>query len=136
MVHIAQSGRLPVESAGTKLGGDDLASNTMAAGWPAGEDRPVINRIRRRTLDNLPDCLALAEDREWLPEEHKWRLLFDVGAVYGLRDEAGDLVGTATLTRYGTQLAAISMVLVAARYGGRGLDRQLMQRRRLTWAHA
>ncbi|GAA4720728.1 GNAT family N-acetyltransferase [Phytohabitans rumicis] len=87
----------------------------------------MIDRIQPLTLDALPDCLALAQDREWLPEEHKWRLLFDVGAVYGVRDEAGDLVGTTILTRYGTQLAAISMVLVAARYGGRGLGRQLMQ---------
>ncbi|MEV4512836.1 GNAT family N-acetyltransferase [Dactylosporangium sp. NPDC049525] len=87
----------------------------------------MIDRIQRLTLDELPDCLALAQDREWLPEEHKWRLLFDVGAVYGLRNDAGDLVGTAILTRYGAQLAAISMVLVAARYGGRGLGRQLMQ---------
>ncbi|GAA3250304.1 GNAT family N-acetyltransferase [Dactylosporangium siamense] len=87
----------------------------------------MIDRIHCLTLDDLPDCLALAQDREWLPEEHKWRLLFDVGTVYGLRNEAGELVGTAILTRYGTRLAAISMVLVAARYGGRGLGRLLMQ---------
>jgi GNAT superfamily N-acetyltransferase len=87
----------------------------------------VIDRIRRLTLDELSDCLALAEDREWLPEEHKWRLLFEVGAVYGLRDEAGDLIGTTILTRYGTALAAVSMVLVAARYGGQGLGRRLME---------
>jgi GNAT superfamily N-acetyltransferase len=86
----------------------------------------VIDRIQRLTLDELPDCLALAQDREWLPEEHKWRLLFDVGNVFGLRNEVGDLIGTAVLTRYATQLAAISMVLVAARYGGRGYGRQLM----------
>jgi GNAT superfamily N-acetyltransferase len=86
----------------------------------------VIDRIQRLTLDELPDCLALAQDRGWLPEEHKWRLLFDVGAVYGLRSEAGDLAGTAILTRYGARLAAISMVLVATRHGGRGLGRQLM----------
>jgi GNAT superfamily N-acetyltransferase len=86
----------------------------------------VIDRIQRLRLDELPDCLALAQDREWLPEERKWGLLFDVGTVYGVRNGAGDLVGTAILTRYGAQLAAISMVLVAARYGSRGLGRQLM----------
>jgi GNAT superfamily N-acetyltransferase len=94
---------------------------------PVIDDRRVTDRIQRLTLDDLPDCLALAEDREWLPEERKWRLLFDVGAVYGLRDDASDLVGTAILTRYGSRLAAISMVLVAARYGGQGFGRQLMQ---------
>ncbi|GIH20368.1 GNAT family N-acetyltransferase [Rugosimonospora africana] len=86
----------------------------------------MIDRIERLTPHDLPACLALAEDREWLPEEHKWRLLFAVGTVYGLRDDAGDLVGTTVLTRYGNRLAAISMVLVATRYGRRGLGRRLM----------
>lgn len=89
--------------------------------------RPEIqHRILRLTLDELPDCLALAQDRQWLPEEHKWRLLFEVGTVYGFRDEAGDLVGTTILTHYQDDLAVISMVLVAARYGRRGLGGRLM----------
>ncbi|KUL40505.1 GNAT family N-acetyltransferase [Actinoplanes awajinensis] len=83
--------------------------------------------IRNLTLDDLPACLALAQDREWLAEEHKWRLLFDVGTVYGVRDEEGGLVGTTVLTRFGGGLAAISMVLVASRCGGRGLGRRLME---------
>ncbi|WP_345632979.1 GNAT family N-acetyltransferase [Rugosimonospora acidiphila] len=86
----------------------------------------MIDRIERLSTDDLPACLALAENREWLPEAHKWRLLFAVGTVYGLRDEAGDVVATAILTRYGTRLAAISMVLVASRYGRRGLGGRLM----------
>ncbi|GAA2707115.1 GNAT family N-acetyltransferase [Actinoplanes palleronii] len=87
----------------------------------------MTTEIRDLTLDDLPACLALAQDRAWLPEEHKWRLLFDVGTVYGVRDEAGGLVGTTVLTRFGGGLAAISMVLVAGRCGGRGLGRRLME---------
>jgi GNAT superfamily N-acetyltransferase len=86
----------------------------------------VIDRIRRVTLDELSDCLVLARDRGWLPEEKKWRLLFEVGTVYGVRDETGELVGTTVLTRFGAELAVISMVLVAARCEGRGLGRRLM----------
>lgn len=86
----------------------------------------MTERIERLRPDDLAACLALAEDREWLPEAHKWRLLFDVGTVYGLRDGAGELIGTTVLTRYGSGLAAISMVLVASRYGRRGLGRRLM----------
>lgn len=82
--------------------------------------------IHRLNPDDLPDCLALAQDREWPAEERKWRLLFEVGTVYGVRDDAGDLIGTAVLTRYETGLAAISMVLVATRHGGRGLGGGLM----------
>lgn len=86
----------------------------------------MLDHIQRLTPGDVGDCLALARDRDWPPEEHKWRLLFDVGTVYGLRDRVGDLIGTAVLTRYGAGLAAVSMVLVAARYGGRGLGRRLM----------
>jgi GNAT superfamily N-acetyltransferase len=98
----------------------------LRGGDTSGQDWRVIDTICRLTLDDLPDCLALAQDRDWLPEERKWRLLFEVGTGYGLRDETGDLVGTTILTRYGTDLAAISMVLVAGRYGGQGLGRRLM----------
>lgn len=86
----------------------------------------MIPQITRLNPDSLPECLTLAQDREWLPEKHKWLLLFEVGSVYGLRDEAGGLVGTAILTRFGTELAAISMVLVASRCGGIGLGRTLV----------
>ncbi|GHJ48784.1 acetyltransferase [Catellatospora sp. TT07R-123] len=81
----------------------------------------------RLTLDDLPGCLALADDRGWLSEEGKWRFLFSVGEAYGLREDDGTIVGTTILTRYGTGVAAISMVLVAARLEGRGLGRRLMR---------
>ncbi|WP_214412708.1 GNAT family N-acetyltransferase [Sphaerisporangium fuscum] len=84
-------------------------------------------RVRRLTLDDLRDCLLLAIDRQWLPEEAKWRLLFEVGEVYGIDDPAGGLAGTVVLTRYGATLAAVSMVLVASRHGRRGLGRRLME---------
>lgn len=86
----------------------------------------MIGQVQRLTLDDLPDCCALAQSRDWSREEHKWRLLVDLGTAYGLRDDDGELVGTTILTRYGSTLAAISMVLVAARLEGRGLGRRMM----------
>ncbi|WP_308167378.1 GNAT family N-acetyltransferase [Catellatospora tritici] len=86
----------------------------------------MTNDVVRLTLDDLPGCLALADDRGWLSEEGKWRFLFAVGEVYGIRD-GDELVGTTILTRYGADVAAISMVLVAARLGGHGLGRRLME---------
>jgi GNAT superfamily N-acetyltransferase len=86
----------------------------------------VADQIHHLTPADLPDCLALAEDRAWPPEEHKWRLLLEIGTAYGLRDAAGRLVGTTILTRYQDDLAAISMVLVAARHGRQGLGGRLM----------
>ncbi|MGA8114369.1 MAG: GNAT family N-acetyltransferase [Actinocatenispora sp.] len=83
--------------------------------------------IRPLVPEDLPDCLDLAQDRAWSREEHKWRFLFELGTVYGQRDATGRLVGTTILTRYGPDVAAISMVLVATSHGRRGLGRALME---------
>ncbi|BCB81935.1 GNAT family N-acetyltransferase [Phytohabitans flavus] len=81
--------------------------------------------IDRLTTDDLDSCLALAQDRDWPPERHKWRLLFDVGTVYGVRDDGGAVIATTILTRYG-DLASISMVLVARHHERRGIGGALM----------
>jgi GNAT superfamily N-acetyltransferase len=88
----------------------------------------MFGQIQPLTSADLPGCLALARDRGWPPEEGKWRLLFDLAVVYGVRDSAGELAGVAVLTRYGAEFAVIGMMLVATRYGGRGLGRALMNR--------
>jgi GNAT superfamily N-acetyltransferase len=82
--------------------------------------------ISRLAPEDLDVCLELAADRDWQPERRKWALLFEVGEVYGIRDPAGGLAGSVTLTRYGPELAIVSMMLVASRFGRRGLGRRLM----------
>jgi ribosomal protein S18 acetylase RimI-like enzyme len=92
---------------------------------PAGTvavDAPV----RRLTAADLPDCLALAVGRDWTAEERKWGFLLEVGEGYGIDDPAGGLAGSTILTRFADDAAAISMVLVAERHGGRGLGRRLV----------
>ncbi|WP_206059511.1 GNAT family N-acetyltransferase [Nonomuraea zeae] len=84
--------------------------------------------FRRLTTSDLDDCARLAKDRDWLPERHKWRLLFEVGEAYGIDAPDGDgLAATNILTRYGDDHAVISMVLTASRYARRGLARALME---------
>jgi GNAT superfamily N-acetyltransferase len=86
----------------------------------------MFGQIKPLTSADLPGCLALGRDRGWLPEERKWRLLFDLAVVYGVRDPGGELAGVTVLTRYGAEFAVIGMTLVATRYAGRGLGRALM----------
>jgi GNAT superfamily N-acetyltransferase len=93
---------------------------------PSGQHRQVVDAIVRLSVDDIKDCLALAEDRAWVPEEHKWRMLFALGSVFGVRDAAGTLIGVVVLTRFGNDLAAIGMLLVATRSGGQGIGRRLM----------
>jgi GNAT superfamily N-acetyltransferase len=88
----------------------------------------MFGQIQPLAAGDLPGCLALARGRNWPPDERKWRLLFDLGTMYGVRDQAGELAGVVVLTRYGTRLAVIGMLLVAERHGGRGVGRALMTR--------
>lgn len=83
--------------------------------------------IRRLTLADLTACTELARDRGWQPQETSWRLMYAVSEVYGVDDPAGGLAGTVVLTRYGAELAAIGMMLVATRHSRQGLGLRLMQ---------
>ncbi|MGI5325502.1 GNAT family N-acetyltransferase [Actinomadura nitritigenes] len=83
--------------------------------------------VRRLSIDDLPACQRLAEDREWGREDRKWRFLFSVGDVYGIDDGNGGLAATVVSTPYGKDVAAISMVLVAKRYERRGLGARIMR---------
>jgi GNAT superfamily N-acetyltransferase len=83
--------------------------------------------VRRLVEADLPAIIALAADRDWPPEERKWRLLFAVGEPLGVDDPAGGLAGVVVLTRYGAGLAAIGMMMVATRHGRRGLGGRLMR---------
>ncbi|MEV0612980.1 GNAT family N-acetyltransferase [Nonomuraea sp. NPDC050404] len=84
--------------------------------------------VRQLTPSDLDDCARLAKDRGWLPEPHKWRLLFELGTPYGIDAPDGDgLAATNILTRYGDDHAVISMVLTASRFARQGLARRLME---------
>jgi hypothetical protein len=81
--------------------------------------------IRRLSAADLAACVELAADRGWPPERNKLRLLFAVGEAYGIDDPAGGLAAMVVLTRYGRQLAVVGTMVVASRFGRRGLGRRL-----------
>jgi GNAT superfamily N-acetyltransferase len=83
--------------------------------------------VRRLTAADLPACSALAVDRDWEPTPDRWRLLYELGEIYGVDDVGGGLAGAVALTRYGPELTAIGKMLVARRHGRQGLGGRLMR---------
>jgi GNAT superfamily N-acetyltransferase len=77
---------------------------------------------------DLRQCVALSVDRGWSPERSKWSLLLGACQTFGVDAPDGrGLAGAVVLTRWGPDLASVGMMLVAARYGRRGLGRALME---------
>jgi GNAT superfamily N-acetyltransferase len=95
----------------------------------AAEDQHLpLPPIRRLGLADLKRCLALAADRGWAPERAKWSLLLTACEVFGADAPDGrGLAGSVTLTRWGPDLAAVGMMLVASRYARRGIGTALMR---------
>jgi GNAT superfamily N-acetyltransferase len=83
--------------------------------------------IRRLGTGDLRHCVALSIDRGWSPERSKWALLLAETEAFGVDGPDGGLAGCVVLARYGPDLASVGMMLVAARYGRRGLGRALME---------
>ncbi|WP_433269824.1 GNAT family N-acetyltransferase [Actinosynnema sp. CS-041913] len=82
--------------------------------------------LRALTPADVPACVKLAADRDWPPEEAKWRFLLRVGSGFGVF-VGDDLVATAIVTRFGDIHTAVSMVLVAHGHAGRGLGRRVVE---------
>ena len=90
--------------------------------------RDSFAAIRRLEPGDLKRCVALSIDRGWLPERSKWSLLLAVSETFGVDAPDGrGLAGAVVLSRWGPDLASVGMMLVAARYGRRGLGRALME---------
>jgi GNAT superfamily N-acetyltransferase len=84
--------------------------------------------VRRLQSDDLKRCVALSVDRGWSPDRSKWALLLTASEAFGVDAPDGrGLAGAVVLTRWGPDLASVGMMLVAARYGRRGLGRGLME---------
>jgi GNAT superfamily N-acetyltransferase len=83
---------------------------------------------RRLGPGDLKRCAALSVDRGWSPERAKWSLLLAASEVFGVDAPDGrGLAGAVVLTRWAPDYASVGMMLVAARYGRRGLGRALME---------
>jgi len=94
----------------------------------AASDSRSFPPVRRLVPGDLKRCLALSADRGWSPEKAKWSLLLDASEPFGVDAPDGrGLASAVVLTRWGADRASVGMMLVAARYGRRGLGRTLME---------
>jgi GNAT superfamily N-acetyltransferase len=100
----------------------------VVTGSKSQSDSTSFPPVRRLDPADLKQCVALSVDRGWLPEKAKWSLLLAASEPFGVDapDGAG-LAGAVVLTRWGPDLASVGMMLVAVRYGCRGLGRALME---------
>ena len=114
-----------VFAARAKAGRAAAAARPLASGLVATDSFPPIRRLEP---GDLRRCVALSVDRGWLPERSKWSLLLAASETFGVDAPDGrGLAGAVVLTRWGPDLASVGMMLVAARYGRRGLGRALME---------
>jgi GNAT superfamily N-acetyltransferase len=83
-------------------------------------------------MRDLSSCSNLARDRDWPPDEHRWRLLLTAGTGYGIDDPKGaGLAAACFVTRHGAPdtsgLSVVGMMLVARQYARQGLGRRVLQ---------
>lgn len=83
--------------------------------------------IRTLTDNDIPSALALCRNAGWNQLQTDWaRLLAYEPDGCFVADIDGQIVGTVTTTRYGTDLAWIGMMLVDDRFRRRGIATALM----------
>ncbi|MFC7615963.1 GNAT family N-acetyltransferase [Actinokineospora soli] len=82
--------------------------------------------VRLLGIDYLPACTALAADRDWPPEDRKWRLLFRVGRVHAIDAPDGDGLAAVVVATPYEDAVAISMMLVARRYERQGYGKAVL----------
>jgi ribosomal protein S18 acetylase RimI-like enzyme len=97
-------------------------ARAMALSDPAWVIGPELN------VAELPAAEALVAEAGWNQVAADWRVFLDFGTVHAVRTRAGRVIATAATLPYGDRLCWISMVLVAGRYGRRGLATCLLRR--------
>jgi GNAT superfamily N-acetyltransferase len=85
--------------------------------------------LRTLHAGDLPDLMALKEAASWNQTEDDWLrcLRLEPDGCFGIEAD-GTVAASATVIRYGSDLAWIGMVLTRPEFRGRGFARRLMER--------
>jgi GNAT superfamily N-acetyltransferase len=83
--------------------------------------------VRKLQSSDIAAAMQLSAEAGWNQTEEDWRMLIELAPEGCLAVELdGELASTATLLRYGRQLAWIGMVLTRIAYRGRGFAQRLL----------
>ena len=86
-----------------------------------------FGKPRRLAAIELVACGELGQSRGWAPETVKWKLMFELGEVWGIEDPDGGLAAAVTLMRFEPGIAVIGMMIVRESRGRMGLGRRLLE---------
>ena len=82
--------------------------------------------LRTMKPQDLEECVALTQEVKWPHRLADWQLMLQLGEGV-VAEQQGRVVGTTLYWRWGTQRAAIGLVIVASKLRGQGIGRALLQ---------
>ncbi|MGA4719800.1 GNAT family N-acetyltransferase [Fictibacillus nanhaiensis] len=90
------------------------------------EDR-VVFKIEQLTNKDVSNLIELSSAVGWDYDEHEIQTILSSGLVYGHKNAEGEIVSSAAIIPYDTNLASIGMVIVHPEYRGFGLGKEVTQ---------
>jgi predicted N-acetyltransferase YhbS len=84
-----------------------------------------MERLRPLAPSDAIACARVSQSRGWRHGEAEWRMILEQGEGLGFELD-GRLEGTVVLTRFGPELASVSMMVVTPGLGRSGLGTQLL----------
>jgi GNAT superfamily N-acetyltransferase len=82
--------------------------------------------IRPMVAEDIPAATELSEEQQWPHRQEDWDLFLSLGEGL-VAEQAGQVVGTTLGWRFGSDRAAIGMVIVRAALQRRGIGHKLME---------
>lgn len=77
--------------------------------------------------EDMAGLIRLSASVGWDYNEQEINTLLSAGAVFGHKNEQGDLISSSAIFPYGPQLASIGIVIVHENYRGKRLGQELVQ---------
>jgi predicted N-acetyltransferase YhbS len=90
------------------------------------EDRVILN-VERFNQNDVSRLIRLSSSVGWDYDEQEIHTILSSGSIYGHKNAEGEVVSSAAIIPYDTNLASIGMVIVHPAYRGQGLGKEVTQ---------